>query len=61
MPAIRLPESIEHRLNTPARDMGRAKSMLARARLNRKAIPLDEVEGELGRVWSLRSSSIPRR
>ncbi|KAF0101574.1 MAG: DNA-binding domain-containing protein [bacterium] len=67
MLAIRLPESIEHRLNTLARETGRAKSTLAReaileyiddledyylaearARLNRKAIPLDEVERELG-------------
>ncbi|MEW5892273.1 MAG: DUF6290 family protein [Pseudomonadota bacterium] len=67
MLAIRLPESIEERLNALANETGRTKSALvreaileylddledfylaeARARLNRKTIPLEEVERELG-------------
>ena len=67
MLAIRLPEAIEERLATLARETGRTKTTLAReaileyiddledfylaearARKNRKAIPLVEVERELG-------------
>ena len=67
MLAIRLPESIEARLNALAAETGRTKTALAReaiveyiddledfylaearARKNRKTIPLDEVERELG-------------
>ena len=67
MLAIRLPESIEERLDTLARETGRTKTSLAReaileylvdledfylaearARLNRKTIPLEEVERTLG-------------
>ena len=67
MLAIRLPESIEARLNALAQETGRAKSTLAReaileylddledyylaearARKNRKTIPLEEVERALG-------------
>ena len=67
MLAIRLPESIEERLNALARETGRTKTSLAReaileylddledfylaearARLNRKTIPLEEVERTLG-------------
>lgn len=67
MLAIRLPESIEARLNALAQETGRAKSTLAReaileyiddledyylaearARMNRNAIPLADVERELG-------------
>ena len=67
MLAIRLPESIEARLNALAQATGRAKSTLAReailvyiddledcylaearARMNRKTIPLADVERELG-------------
>ncbi len=67
MLAIRLPESIEERLDALASETGRTKTALAReaiieymddledyylaearARKNRKTIPLDEVERELG-------------
>jgi len=67
MLAIRLPESIEERLNALAAETGRTKTALAReaileyiddledyylaearARRNRKAVPLDEVERTLG-------------
>ena len=67
MLAIRLPESIEARLNALAQESGRAKSTLAReaileylddledyylaearARKNRKTIPIEEVERALG-------------
>ena len=67
MLAIRLPDSIEERLNTLATETGRTKTALAReaiveyiddledyylaearARLNRKTIPLAEVERKLG-------------
>ena len=65
--AIRLPESIEQRLNALALETGRTKTTLAReailefiddledyylaearARKNRKTIPLDDVERQLG-------------
>lgn len=68
MLAIRLPESIEERLNQLATETGRTKTALAReaiaeyiddledyylaearARKNRKTIPLDDVERSLGR------------
>lgn len=67
MLAIRLPDSIEERLNALASETGRTKTALAReaiveyiddledyylaearARQNRKAIPLSEVERKLG-------------
>jgi len=67
MLAIRLPDTIEERLNTLANETGRTKTALAReaiveyiddledyylaearARLNRKTIPLAEVERKLG-------------
>ena len=67
MLAIRLPEAIEERLATLARETGRTKTALAReaileyvddledyylaearARKNRRAIPLADVERELG-------------
>jgi RHH-type rel operon transcriptional repressor/antitoxin RelB len=67
MLAIRLPETIEKRLDSLARETGRTKTALAReaiveyiddledyylaearARLNRKTIPLADVERELG-------------
>ena len=67
MLAIRLPYTIEERLNTLAAETGRTKTALAReaiveyiddledyylaearARLNRKTIPLAEVERKLG-------------
>lgn len=67
MLAIRLPETIEERLNALASETGRSKTALAReaileyiddledyylaearARRNRKTIPLDEVEHKLG-------------
>ena len=67
MLAIRLPETIEERLNALASETGRSKTALAReaileyiddledyylaearARRNRKTIPLDDVERELG-------------
>lgn len=67
MLAIRLPDSIEERLNVLASETGRTKTALAReaiveyiddledyylaearARLNRKTIPLAEVERKLG-------------
>ena len=67
MLAIRLPNTIEERLNTLAAETGRTKTALAReaivefiddledyylaearARLNRKTIPLAEVERKLG-------------
>ncbi|MBZ0131970.1 MAG: DUF6290 family protein [Rhodocyclaceae bacterium] len=67
MLAIRLPETIEERLNALASETGRSKTALvreaileyiddledyylaeARARRNRKTIPLDEVERKLG-------------
>jgi RHH-type rel operon transcriptional repressor/antitoxin RelB len=67
MLAIRLPDTIEERLNTLAAETGRTKTALAReaivefiddledyylaearARLNRKSIPLAEVERKLG-------------
>ena len=67
MLAIRLPDSIEERLNTLAAKTGRTKTALAReaiveyiddledyylaearARLNRKTIPLAEVRRKLG-------------
>jgi RHH-type rel operon transcriptional repressor/antitoxin RelB len=67
MLAIRLPDTIEQRLNTLAAETGRTKTALAReaivefiddledyylaearARLNRKSIPLAEVERKLG-------------
>ena len=67
MLAIRLPNTIEERLNTLASETGRTKTALvreaiveyiddledyylaeARARRNRKTIPLAEVERELG-------------
>lgn len=67
MLAIRLPDSIEERLNSLALETGRSKTALAReaileyiddledyylaearARLNRKTIPLAEVERKLG-------------
>ena len=67
MLAIRLPEPIEERLESLARETGRTKSSLvreaiveyiddledlylaeARARRNRRTIPLDEVERTLG-------------
>lgn len=67
MLAIRLPETIEERLNALASETGRSKTALAReaileyiddledfylaearARRNRKTIPLDEVERRLG-------------
>lgn len=67
MLAIRLPESIEERLDALARETGRTKTSLAReaileylddledfylaearARRNRKTIPLQEVERTLG-------------
>ena len=67
MLAIRLPDTIEHRLNTLASETGRTKTALvreaiieyiddledyylaeARARQNRKTIPLAEVERKLG-------------
>lgn len=67
MLAIRLPETIEARLNALASETGRSKTALAReaileyiddledyylaearARRNRKTIPLDEVERKLG-------------
>lgn len=66
MLAIRLPETIEERLNALASETGRSKTALAReaileyiddledyylaearARRNRKSIPLDEVERKL--------------
>jgi RHH-type rel operon transcriptional repressor/antitoxin RelB len=66
MLAIRLPETIEERLNVLANETGRTKTALvreaileyiddledyylaeARARRNRKTIPLDEVERKL--------------
>lgn len=67
MLAIRLPESIEARLNALAEETGRTKTALAReaiaeyiddledyylaearARKNRKTIPLEDVERTLG-------------
>ena len=67
MLAIRLPDTIEERLNTLASETGRTKTALAReaiveyiddledyylaearARLNRKTIPLAVVERKLG-------------
>lgn len=67
MLAIRLPETIEERLNVLANETGRTKTALAReaileyiddledfylaearARRNRKTIPLDEVERKFG-------------
>jgi RHH-type rel operon transcriptional repressor/antitoxin RelB len=67
MLAIRLPDTIEERLNNLAAETGRTKTALAReaivefiddledyylaearARLNRKTIPLAEVEHKLG-------------
>ena len=67
MLAIRLPETIEKRLDSLASETGRTKTALAReaiveyiddledyylaearARLNRKTIPLADVERELG-------------
>lgn len=67
MLAIRLPETIENRLNLLAAETGRTKTELAReaiseyiddledyylaearARKNRKTIPLEEVERALG-------------
>ena len=67
MLAIRLPESVEDRLNTLASETGRTKTALAReaiieyiddledyylaearARKNRKTIPLADVERKLG-------------
>ncbi len=67
MLAIRLPESIEERLNALAEETGRTKTALAReaiaeyiddledyylaearARKNRKTIPLEDVERTLG-------------
>lgn len=67
MLAIRLPDTIEERLNALASETGRSKTALAReaileyiddledyylaearARRNRKTIPLDEVERKLG-------------
>ena len=67
MLAIRLPESIEERLNLLATETGRTKTALAReaiaeyiddledyylaearARKNRKTIPLEDVERALG-------------
>lgn len=67
MLAIRLPESIEERLNQLAAETGRTKTALAReaiaeyiddledyylaearARKNRKTIPLEDVERTLG-------------
>jgi len=67
MLAIRLPQSIEDRLNALAEETGRTKTTLAReaileyiddledyylaearARKNRKTIPLDDVERQLG-------------
>ena len=67
MLAIRLPDSIEERLNSLALETGRSKTALAReaileyiddledyylaearVRLNRKTIPLAEVERKLG-------------
>lgn len=67
MLAIRLPDTIEERLNILAAETGRTKTALAReaiveyiddledyylaearARLNRKTIPLAEVERKLG-------------
>lgn len=67
MLAIRLPETIEARLNALAEETGRTKTALAReaiaeyiddledyylaearARRNRKTVPLEEVERELG-------------
>lgn len=67
MLAIRLPESIEERLNALAEETGRTKTALAReaiaeyiddledyylaearARKNRKTIPLEDVERALG-------------
>ena len=67
MLAIRLPDTIEERLNILASETGRTKTALAReaiveyiddledyylaearARLNRKSIPLAEVERKLG-------------
>jgi RHH-type rel operon transcriptional repressor/antitoxin RelB len=67
MLAIRLPETIEERLNVLTAETGRTKTALAReaiveyiddledyylaearARLNRKTIPLAEVERKLG-------------
>ncbi len=67
MLAIRLPQSIEDRLNALALETGRTKTTLAReaileyiedledfylaearARKNRKTIPLDDVERQLG-------------
>jgi RHH-type transcriptional regulator, rel operon repressor / antitoxin RelB len=67
MLAIRLPDTIEERLNTLASETGRTKTALAReaiveyiddledyylaearARRNRKTIPLAEVERKLG-------------
>ena len=67
MLAIRLPDTIEERLNILASETGRTKTALAReaiveyiddledyylaearARLNRKTIPLAEVERKLG-------------
>jgi RHH-type rel operon transcriptional repressor/antitoxin RelB len=67
MLAIRLPDTIEARLNALASETGRTKTALAReaiaeyiddledyylaearARRNRKTVPLEEVERELG-------------
>lgn len=67
MLAIRLPETLEKRLDTLANETGRTKTALAReaiveyiddledyylaearARLNRKTIPLADVERDLG-------------
>lgn len=67
MLAIRLPQTIEERLDALANETGRTKTALAReaileyiddledyylaearARRNRKTIPLDEVERDLG-------------
>jgi RHH-type transcriptional regulator, rel operon repressor / antitoxin RelB len=67
MLAIRLPETIEARLNALANETGRTKTTLAReaiteyiddledyylaearARRNRKTVPLEDVERELG-------------
>lgn len=67
MLAIRLPETVEQRLDALAQETGRTKTTLAReailvyiddledyylaearARKNRKTIPLDDVERQLG-------------
>ena len=75
MLAIRLPESIEARLNAPAKETGRAKSTLAREAIQEYIDDLEDYYlaearahepqhdspcGRGARAWPLRSSSIRR-